>query len=181
MTTMDTAPGELSLPYVADLAAKLHEGQFDKGGEAYFSHVQAVALALLPFGAYAVAAGYLHDSIEDTGITAEELAKEHAMPAEVVEAIRFVSRNLYADGVTYMDMIRTVATEGPYIARLVKIADNAHNSRSDRVIPGADAEFLAFSRKRYARARKILYPSVNRNDIVTILEVINPDLLAELG
>lgn len=181
MHIVTTRLEEADLPRIADLAATLHEGQFDKGGTAYFGHVQAVALALTAFGPHAVAAGYLHDAIEDTEATVETLTEDHGIPVDIVHAVRFVSRNLYADNLTYMDMIRAVATEGPYIARLVKIADNAHNSRTDRIIPGMDEEFLAFSRKRYARARKILYPAVNREDIVTILEAINPDLLTELG
>lgn len=181
MHIITTRLEETDLPRIADLAAALHDGQFDKGGTAYFRHVQAVGLALTSFGPHAVAAGYLHDVIEDTEATADTLLEDHGIPAEVVHAVRFVSRNLYADDLTYMDMIRSIATEGPYIARLVKIADNAHNTRVDRVIPDMDEEFLAFSRKRYARARKILYPAVDRADIVTILETINPDLLVELG
>lgn len=180
MTVIEVMDEGLFLSYVAKLAEKLHEGQFDKGGEPYFKHVEAVALALAPFGDNAVAGGYLHDSIEDTGITADELENEHNIPAPVVDAVRSVSRNLYPEGVTYMNMIRAVAKEGSYMARLIKISDNAHNSRSDRVIPGANEEFLAFSRNRYARARKILYPSVAREDIEIILKAINPELLGEL-
>lgn len=181
MTVIEVLDEGLFISYVADLAKKLHEGQFDKGGEPYFNHVEAVAMALIPFGGNAVAGGYLHDSIEDTGITADELEKEHNIPTSVVEAVCFVSRNLYPEGVTYMNMIRAVAKDGSYMSRLIKIADNAHNSRTDRIIPGADAEFLSFSRNRYSRVRKILYPSVAREDVEIILKAINPELLGELG
>lgn len=165
---------------VANLARQLHEGQVDKGGHPYFLHVEAVALSLRPFGEKTMMAGYLHDSVEDTGITLVELRANHGIPESVLEAIKAVSRNLYPEDDTYMDMIRTIAFEAPYIARLVKIADNAHNSRLDRKIEGLTDEAAQFSRKRYAKAREILYPSVKKEDIVRILEHINPQLLDEL-
>lgn len=166
--------------YVATLAQKLHDGQFDKGGHPYFLHVEAVGLSLRPFGDKAMMAGYLHDSIEDTAITLVELREIHGVPESVLEAVKIVSRNLYPEESTYMDMIRKIATDGSYTSRLVKIADNAHNSRSDRKIEGTTAEYLEFSRKRYAKAREILYPTVKNQDIAKILDFINPELLQEL-
>lgn len=165
---------------VATLAQQLHDGQVDKGGHPYFLHVEAVGLSLRPFGEKAMMAGYLHDSVEDTGITLGELRSNHGIPESVLEAIQAVSRNLYPAEDTYMDMIRTIASDAPYIARLVKIADNAHNSRLDRKIDGLSEEAAEFSRNRYAKARVVLYPSVKREDIVRILENINPQLLDEL-
>lgn len=165
---------------VASLAERLHEGQVDKGGHAYFHHVKAVGLSLRPFGEKAMMAGYLHDSVEDTGITIHELRTLHGIPESVLEAVAMVSRNLYPAEKTYMDMIRTIATEGSYIAKLVKIADNAHNSRVDRKIEGMPQDALDFSRKRYANARSVLYPTVKQEDIVTILKFINPQLIETL-
>lgn len=165
---------------VARLAQQLHEGQVDKGGKPYFLHVEAVGLSLRPFGEKAMMAGYLHDSVEDTGVTLTELRSNHGIPESVLGAIQAVSRNLYPEDDTYMDMIRTIASDAPYIARLVKIADNAHNSRVDRKIEGLSEEASQFSRKRYAKAREILYPSVKKEDIVRILENINPQLLDDL-
>jgi (p)ppGpp synthase/HD superfamily hydrolase len=165
---------------VANLAQELHEGQFDKGGHPYFLHVEAVGLSLRPFGEKAMMAGYLHDSIEDTGITIKQLRENHGVPESVLEAVKMVSRNLYPEESTYMDMIRKIATDGSYTSRLVKIADNAHNSRLDRKIEGMSEDALDFSRKRYAKARTILYPSVKKEDITRILDNINPHLLHEL-
>lgn len=165
---------------VRELARKLHANQVDKGNTPYFFHVESVALALAPFGDEAMMVGYLHDSIEDTDITAEDLHKIYGIPDNVIESVRFMSRNLYSENQTYMDMIRVIASTGTYHSRLAKIADNAHNSRLDRVIENASQEAMDFSAKRYSRARKILYPSVSRNDVRTILENVNPYLLAEL-
>lgn len=171
---------EATVASVAQLAEKLHEGQVDKGGKPYFLHVQAVAQGLQSFGDKAMMAGYLHDSVEDTEITLHELRTQHGIPESVIDTVRMVSRNLYPDSFTYMDMIRAVASDGSYTTRLVKISDNAHNSRADRKIESFTPEALEFSRKRYAKARGILYPSVKREDIVSILTIVNPDLLAEL-
>src|SRR4029453_7612507 len=66
----------------ADLAARRHNGMARKGGgnEPYINHLAEVAniLAEVTDGADAelVAAGWLHDTAEDTGVTREELAKE---------------------------------------------------------------------------------------------------------
>lgn len=169
-----------TLDSVAKLAEALHEGQFDKGGKPYFLHVEAVAQSLSAFGEKAMMAGYLHDSVEDTGITINELRELHGIPESVLDAIKMVSRNLYPEDYTYMDMIKAIASDGSYITKLVKIADNAHNSRADRKIENMTEEYLAFSKKRYSNARTILYPSVKVQDISTVLTVINPQLLTEL-
>lgn len=180
MTNMLKTQKTATADSVASLAQRLHEGQVDKGGHPYFLHVEAVGLSLRPFGEKAMMAGYLHDSVEDTGITIQELRTDHGIPESVLEVIQFVSRNLYPAESTYMDMIRTISSEGSYISRLVKIADNAHNSRLDRKIEGMSEEVAEFSRKRYAKARGILYPSVKKEDIVKILDIINPHLINEL-
>lgn len=168
---------EATLDDVREIARTLHQGQVDKGGSPYFNHVEAVALALTDFGYEAMCAGYLHDVIEDCDITAEELLNK-GVPETVVDAVCLVSRNLYPDA-TYMDMIRNIASSENSLACLVKIADNAHNSRTDRIIPGATTEMLEFSANRYARARKILYPVVSVEDIKKILSRVNPELLQE--
>lgn len=173
MTIQNTA----TLDDVCELARTLHEGQIDKGGMPYFNHVEAVAFALQDFGIEAMCAGYLHDAIEDTGITAEDLISK-GIPQDVIEAVCLVSRNLHPED-TYMGMIRKIAHSGNRLACLVKIADNAHNSRKDRVIPNATEEMLAFSANRYSRARKILYPAIPEKDVKTILSRINPELLQE--
>ena len=58
-----------------DLAYQLHKGQFRKSGEPYITHPVAVADLLRELGASAsvIAAGFLHDVVEDTDITPEQL------------------------------------------------------------------------------------------------------------
>ena len=60
-----------------DVAATLHEGQFRKSGEAYIVHPLCVAIILaeLHAGPATLCAGLLHDTVEDTKETKEDVAK----------------------------------------------------------------------------------------------------------
>src|SRR5690242_9165692 len=59
-------------------AEHAHQGQLRYSGEPYFNHVYetAVNLASLDMNATIISAGLLHDTIEDTKVTPEELEKE---------------------------------------------------------------------------------------------------------
>lgn len=162
------------------LATLLHQGQTDKGGVPYIEHVKSVGNALVSFGEEAVFTGYLHDSIEDTDAT-EEYFLEFGISHDVVQNVVTLSRNLYPDHLSYLEIIELIVDDGSYISRLTKLADNAHNSRSDRVIVGMPEGTKKFMRKRYSKAREILYPSIAKDDIITILKAINPELLDEVA
>jgi len=73
-------------------AKKAHEGQLRKSGEPYFNHVFETArnLAELGMKAKTVAAGILHDVIEDTDVTEEELEKEFG--SEIVSLVKGVTK-----------------------------------------------------------------------------------------
>lgn len=62
----------------AAFAAKAHAGQTRRGGEPYYNHVFRVAglVGELTEDEDMIAAAYLHDTMEDSGVTAEELALE---------------------------------------------------------------------------------------------------------
>ena len=66
-------------------AAAAHAGQVRLSGEPYLSHPLAVAeiLAELGFDAHSVAAGLLHDTVEDTKVTLEEVDAEFGADADV--------------------------------------------------------------------------------------------------
>ena len=66
---------EALLAAAFDFAFQLHEGQFRASGDPYIVHPVAVADLLRDIGASApvIAAGFLHDVVEDTDITAEQL------------------------------------------------------------------------------------------------------------
>ena len=75
-------------------AAAAHAGQVRLSGEPYLSHPLAVAevLAELGFDAHAVAAGLLHDTVEDTKVTLEEVDAEFGeQVADIVDGVTKIS------------------------------------------------------------------------------------------
>lgn len=162
----------LTVREVDALARAAHAGQVDKIGVPYIAHVRAVAAGLAPFGAELEMAGLLHDVLEDTHWTAEQL-RAHGIPAGVIDLVEAVTNQ---PGVPYEEKIRHITTR--YDATLLKIADNAHNSHPDRAAHLPEDKRLRLAVK-YRTARGILWPAATRRDVETILARVNPSLLAE--
>lgn len=158
---------------VESFAFHAHLGQVDKIGAPYIQHVRAVAQGLLPFGADLVMAGLLHDVLEDTAWTARDLAM-WGVSERTLLAVVAVTNDSTA---TYQDKIRKI-TENPD-AVLVKIADNAHNSRSDRAAQLPEEKRLRLARK-YAKARELLWAAAKPEDVRTIVSIVNPALVKEI-
>ncbi|MBO0811435.1 MAG: HD domain-containing protein [Microlunatus sp.] len=158
-----------------NLATRAHAGQRDKQGRRYIEHVRAVADGLRDFDLDIQIAGMLHDVIEDTGLTLDDL-RSSGVSERALAAIELVSRNLHGD-LSYDQGIELITTSPD--ATLVKIADNAHNSRPDRV-----AELSRLTGEppatKYGRAREILYPKASVADIRRILCRVAPELLDDL-
>ena len=126
------------------LAYNAHHGQFDKGGMPYIFHPIHLAESMDDECSTCVA--LLHDTVEDTDVTIEQLQQE--FPPAVVDAIRLLT---HEEGVEYFDYVRAIK-KNP-IAVKVKLADLAHNSDPTRVSNQGNAEKR---RAKYAAARKIL-------------------------
>lgn len=158
---------------VDTFAAAAHAGQIDKIGVPYIEHVRAVAAGLAPFGDDMVIAGLLHDVLEDTDWTVGQL-RVIGIPARALAAVEAVTNQ---PGVPYEEKIRRIIHSPD--ATLVKIADNAHNSRPDRAaqLPPDKRKQLA---AKYRNARSVLWPAASRADIEAIIRIVNPALLAEL-
>ena len=89
-------------------AAAAHAGQVRLSGEPYLSHPLAVAevLAELGFDAHSVAAGLLHDTVEDTKVTLEEVDAEFGeQVADIVDGV-----TLEEKGAQIFDAILAVAS-----------------------------------------------------------------------
>ena len=164
----------INMNAIWEIAEKAHEGQLDKSGDLYINHLREVSNGLMPFGPVLQAAGVLHDIVEDTDVTAEDLLAQ-GVPSRVVEIVLLVSRD---KSLSYQEWVREVICQD-YDAALVKLADNAHNSDiarfkdpSIKVHPMHD---------RYFRARQSLLNVVSKDDARLILHTLNPDLLAELN
>ena len=127
-----------------NLAYAAHHGQFDKGGVPYIFH--PIHLAEQMDDEISTCVALLHDTVEDTAVTLEQLAKE--FPKEVVEAVRLLT---HAEDVEYFDYVRAIK-ENP-VAVKVKLADLDHNGDPKRICNQGNAEKR---RVKYAAARKIL-------------------------
>lgn len=103
-----------------NISREAHYGQVDKGGQPYWFHIHAVATQMDTEEEMAV--GFLHDTLEDTDLTAEDLLNA-GIPENVVDAVKVMTHD---PAVPYMDYIASIK-ENP-LARKVKIADLKHNS-----------------------------------------------------
>ena len=119
-----------------DYSLKHHDGQTRASGEPYLVHPLEVALVLaeMKMDPIAVAAGLLHDSVEDTSVTIADIRKEFGeQVAHIVEGVTKISKidfatreeqqaeNLRKMMLAMVDDIRVV---------LIKLADRLHNMRT---------------------------------------------------
>src|SRR6266853_1134693 len=124
-----------------DYSLKHHEGQSRASGEPYLVHPLEVALVLaeMKMDPVAIAAGLLHDSVEDTSVTIVDIRKEFGeQVAHIVEGVTKISKidfatreeqqaeNLRKMMLAMVDDIRVV---------LIKLADRLHNMRTLEHLP----------------------------------------------
>ena len=128
------------------IAIQAHEGQKDKAGREYVMHPVRVAERCKDLRAKIVA--LLHDTIEDTTVTAEYLRSE-GFPEEIVSGVLSVTKR---EGESYDDFVARAATNA--IGREVKIADLEDNMDIRRLkeINDKDVERL----RKYLRAWQYL-------------------------
>ncbi len=124
-----------------DLAVAAHEGQTRRTGEEYVTHPLAVAEILADFGmdGETLVAAVLHDVVEDTDVTLDEIAEEFG---DVIAAL--------IDGVTKLDRIKFSSREEQQAATIrkmaiamshdirvliIKLADRLHNMRTLGPLP----------------------------------------------
>lgn len=124
-----------------------HHGQFDKAGVPYVFHPFHVAEQMKE--EYDVCAALLHDIVEDTSYTLDDLRAE-GFPEEIVATVAALTRK---PGQPYMDYIRLLSTNA--MAVRVKLADLEHNSDESR-LPSHDKEVNDRLMEKYAKARAFL-------------------------
>ena len=129
------------------LAFEAHEGQTDKSGLPYILHPLHVAEQMNDENS--TVAALLHDVVEDTPWTLEDLAERGFGPEEI-EALRLLTHD---DGTDYMDYVRALKSNP--IAWKVKLADLAHNSDRTR-LEGEPTERDLERYRKYQKAREIL-------------------------
>ena len=124
-----------------ETAAEAHRHQVRKSGEAYIHHPVEVALILAELGLddTTVAAALLHDAVEDTGMSVDDLATEFGdTVASIVdgvtklERLRFDSKEAQQSA-TIRKMLMAMAKDWRVL--LIKLADRLHNMRTIAAMP----------------------------------------------
>jgi (p)ppGpp synthase/HD superfamily hydrolase len=151
MGTRKNGPVANIIAVAQAIAERAHADQCDKAGEPYIGHAARTAERVQAAGGgeYAVAGAWLHDTLEDTNVTAEELARE-GIPAEVIEAVQLLTHPHHEP---YADYVWRVS--GNPLAAQVKRADVADNA-DPRRLTQLPTETRARLERKYAQAIAIL-------------------------
>ena len=126
-----------------DVAAAAHAGQKRRSGDPYITHPVAVAgiLAELGMTPPTLAAALLHDTVEDTSYTLEQLRKDFGDEvAMLVDGVTKLDKVTYGDAAQAETVRKMVVAMSRDIRVLViKLADRLHNARTWRYVPQASA------------------------------------------
>ncbi|MFN2561620.1 MAG: bifunctional (p)ppGpp synthetase/guanosine-3',5'-bis(diphosphate) 3'-pyrophosphohydrolase [Jatrophihabitans sp.] len=149
-----------------DRAEACHRGQLRKSGDPYITHPLAVATILAELGmdTTTLVAALLHDTVEDTGLTLDDITEE--FDPEVAHLV---------DGVTKLDKVKFgAAAEAETIRKMVvamardprvlviKLADRLHNMRTLRFLPPEKQE------RKARETLEVLAPLAHRLGMNTI-------------
>ncbi|PTR27764.1 GTP pyrophosphokinase [Rhodococcus sp. OK519] len=122
-----------------DVAEQRHATQFRKSGDPYITHPLAVAniLAELGMDTTTLVAALLHDTVEDTGYSLDELTAEFGDEvAHLVDGVTKLDKVVLgsaAEGETIRKMIIAMARDPRVL--VIKVADRLHNMRTMRFLP----------------------------------------------
>ncbi len=145
-----------------EFGAKAHSGQLRKSGEAYICHPVAVAISLaeMRMDANCIMAAILHDVIEDTGVSKQELSKKfNSEVSDLVDAVTKLTKiDNKSRAETQAENVRKMflAMGKDLRVIMVKLADRLHNMQTLGAMP-------AESKRRIARETLDIYaPIANR-------------------
>lgn len=149
MTTVKEITGAMSGASPADIAfvekaydyaKQAHEGQTRYSGEPYFIHPAATAKVLAEYGmdATTIAAGLLHDAVEDGRVSREEMEKEFGKELLfIVDGVTKLGTHKYRGAERHAESLRRllVATASDIRVLIVKLADRYHNMQTLEHVP----------------------------------------------
>ncbi len=176
----------ISKAYV--FSAKVHQGQVRRSGEPYLSHPLEVTAVLceLKLDVASIATGLLHDTVEDTYATLDEIrAMFGAEIAELVDGVTKISKISFStteeqQAENFRKMLLAMAKDIRVI--LIKLADRLHNMRTLEYMPPEKQQRIA------QETLDIYAPLANRLGIAWIkseledlsLRYLKPDIYYEL-
>ncbi|WP_269756155.1 RelA/SpoT family protein [Agromyces humatus] len=168
------------------VAERAHEGQKRKSGEPYITHPVAVAqiLADLGIGSKTVAAALLHDTVEDTAYTLDQVRADFGDEiAMLVDGVTKLDKVKYGDS-TQAETVRKmiVAMSKDIRVLIIKLADRLHNARTWGFVPAESAT------RKATETLEIYAPLAHRLGIQAIkweledlsFAVLYPKLYAEI-
>ena len=131
-----------ALSLAISIATKAHEGQYDRGGKPYILHPLHLMTQLL-FDTELASIAVLHDVVEDSDVTLDDLTRQGFSP-RIVSALRLLT---HEPGVSYAGYIEGIC--GSYDAIRVKRKDLEHNSDITR-LKGITEKDLVRTKKYHA-------------------------------
>jgi len=135
-----------TLERAIEIAAAAHAGQIDKAGHPYILHPLRVMLRVST--EHERMSAVLHDVVEDTPVTFEQLARE-GFPQEVLLAVEALTKR---PGESRLQAAERAAANP--IARVVKLADNAENMDLSRIAAPTEKDFARL--REYEQVRALL-------------------------
>lgn len=148
------------------VAEKAHRGQLRKSGDPYITHPVAVATILAELGMTpsTLAAALLHDTVEDTEYSLEQLRREFGPEvAMLVDGVTKLDKVTYGDAAQAETVRKMVVAMSRDIRVLViKLADRLHNARTWKFVSAASAE------KKARETLEIYAPLAHRLGMNTI-------------
>jgi len=132
-----------------DFSAKAHQGQRRRSGEPYLQHPIAVAgvLTSLKTDVTAIVAALLHDTLEDTVATSEELEKEFGKDVvHLVDGVTKIGKITFKSyeekqAENFRKMLLSMADDIRVV--LIKLADRLHNMRTLEHLGSAKRQSIA--------------------------------------
>ena len=128
-----------------NIAYNAHMGQFDKAGVPYIFHPIHLAEQMDTEEECIVA--LLHDVVEDTNVTFEDLEKD--FPKSIIDAIKLLTHDKSID---YMEYVKQLKNNP--IAKKVKLADLRHNSDTTRLLKITEKDIKRV--EKYKKAIQLL-------------------------
>lgn len=155
--TLEEILGLMSAPTQGDralvkkaylFAQKVHEGQKRYSGEPYFNHAAHVGknLASIHMDATTIAAGILHDTIEDAGVPASLLEGEFGSDVlSLVEGVTKLGKLKYHGVERHVESLRKffIAMSNDLRVLIIKLADRLHNIQTLEHVPEAKRKRIA--------------------------------------